>query len=330
MRTRFAALCCLLSVSTLALTGCVAGLTYDRSTAAQPASFLFTMADVSVSPVTGVTSSYPAGSTGASVAATSSASVTSGYLGYGIRGDGKGNIYALGYSSGGSLSVNVYSTANGVLTLTRSFTYGAFPQTLAADPTGIVYVSTGSAILKFAANATGAATPTIIAPTSAFTPMATDSAGDLYAYAGSGVVDEFNAGFTTGTPSKVLTLSAIGSTAISSVSDMAIDSSGNIYLAGFATGPTPFISEYSSATGTTTPTKTISGSSTLMADPVALAVDNAGNIYEEDAPIFTVSAHNNIIYTFSAGASGNVAPSGNFSPAAQTVAPATFVGLVAY
>ncbi len=162
--------------------------------------------------------------------------------------------------------------------------------------------------------------------------MVTDSAGDLYVSTIEGHIYEYLAGFTTATPAKSLAYYAIGSTAgISTVSDMAIDSSSNIYLTGYTVlSLTPFISEYSSASGTMAPFKTITGSSTLLVNPVALAVDAVGNIYEEDAPTTVVTPHANTIYTFSSTATGNAVPTSNFTPATLTQAPATFVGLVAY
>ncbi len=191
-------------------------------------------------------------------------------------------------------------------------------------------------LLKFAANATGATTPTIINNGTFFYRMATDSAGDLYAYAGSGQVWEYSAGDTSGTPSKILTLFAFGTTPISIfVSDMVIDSAGNLYLLAEAQGVgfPPFISEYSSAAGTTTPMKTINGPSTLMRHPVALAVDAVGNIYEEDSPTFSGTAHSDTILTFPASATGNTAPTNVFTVSAidSNAAPSNVrTGLVAY
>jgi hypothetical protein len=331
MRIRLAALLVLFSVATLALTGC--GGSSSSSAPSGPASFLFTMAAPDL--LSGVTNSYPAAATGNAVAATGSATLTANYLGYGVRGDGAGKVYALGNLTDGTnilgtLLVNVYSTTNGVLTLTRSFNYAFGSNVLfsfAPDSSGNVYVSLlDGSLLKFAANATGTATPTIVNVGTVLFPMATDSSGNLYGYAGDGVIGVFPAGFTNPTPPKVLFFSNIPP----DISDMALDTNGHIYITGYDVSSEPYISEYSTAVNTTSPMKTITGPATLLDNPVALAVDGAGNIYEEDAPTTAITAHPNTIYTFSSSASGNATPSGHFTTAANTFAPANFVGLVAY
>ncbi len=212
MRIRLAALLCLLLAVTFTLTGC--GGSSGSGNNGSPATFLFTQAAPDFN--SAIVNSYPAASTGSAVAATSSAALPTDTIGYGVHGDGAGKIYSLGNSTDGTVNgnltgtlvVNVYSTTNGVLTLTRSFNYtpadGALAFSLAADPTGIVYISlTDSTFLKFAANASGAATPTIFNTGVILFPMATDSAGNLYGYAGSGVIGVFPPYFTNPIPPKV-------------------------------------------------------------------------------------------------------------------------------
>lgn len=332
MRTRFATSFCLLFAATLALIGCAGS---PAANSGAPASFLYNLVDpVNFNAVSA--NSYPAGSTGNAVAATSSTPIGPAGFGTDVCGDGMGNIYTLSTAlviPGRQMTVNVYSTASGVLTLKRSFNYNSASITfgsIVADSTGAVYLSSSfaQALFKFPANATGTVTPTIVSTGPFLFPMTTDSAGNIYGYAGSGAVYVYSAGVATPTPSKILNLTAIGATAIASVADIAVDSSGNIYLTGLsATTNTPFISEYSSATGTTTPMKTISGISTLLTNPAALAVDGAGNIYEEDASTTALTLHTNTIYTFSAAATGNIAPTSHFTPSTLT---ADSLGLVAY
>jgi len=345
MRIHIAAILCLLAATTLALTGCGGG----GNNAPGAASFLYTMSCPNFLLDSTSINSYPAGVNGISAPAVSSTPLIASDVGRGVQGDRMGNLYTLSTAEGPSccvLTVNVYSAAGGVLTLKRSFNYSNSNVTATSftvDPTGIVYVSaafgtTGlvGTMLKFAANASGAATPTIFGGAPGyFFRMATDTAGNLYAYDGGGTVLEYSAGDTSGMPSKTLNLFAFGTTPIFSnrVADMAIDSAGNIYLLGQAQTFLNFISEYSSAAGTTTPMKTIGGLSTLMHNPVALAVDAAGNIYEEDAPTFTGAGHSNTILTFSASATGNVAPTNVFVLAATDFNPSfsdVRTGLVAY
>lgn len=57
-----------------------------------------------------------------------------------------------------------------------------------------------------------------------------------------------------------------------------------------------------SASGNVAPTINISGSNTLLSNPVALAVDSTGRV-------FTANDSSNIVYIFSSGATGNVSPS---------------------
>ncbi|HXB62203.1 MAG TPA: hypothetical protein VNU94_05055 [Acidobacteriaceae bacterium] len=326
MRTRFAALLFFLAASTLTLTGCISGLTYNTANPVA-ATFLFTTA--LASNTAGSVNTYPVASTGSAVAASSSVPVTSTYVG-GIHGDGAGNIYLVSapYLSN-NLTVSVYSTAAGVLTLTRSFTYSTPVYSFTVDPTGIVYISNGrGVILKFAANATGAATPSTIAvSTSSYSAMATDTAGDLFTYDTSGIITEFLAG----TSSYYRYIGPTSGLNYSSVTDMALDSVGNIYIAGDV-GSTPTIFEYPQAAGTVAAIKTISGSNTLFGPLQALTVDAVGNIYVEDAAS-TSSPHNVDLYTFApttATGNVNVAPTSHFTPTATTEASAGAVGLVAY
>lgn len=326
MRTRFTALLFLLAASTLTLTGCIAGITYNVS-GPPPATFLFTTA--TASNTAGTIDTYPVASTGSAVAASSAVPITGTYVG-GIHGDREGNIYLVSapYNTN-NLTVSVYSTAAGVLTLTRSFTYSTPVYSFAVDPTGIVYVSKGrGVILVFPANSSGAATPTTIAvSTPSYSAMATDSAGNLFAYDTSGIITVFQAG--TYTHSQY-----IGPTSnlnYASVTDMALDSAGNIYIAGTA-GSTPTIFEYPQTYGTVAAIRTFSGSNTLFGPLQALAVDNAGNIYVEDAAS-TINPHNVDLYSFAATtATGNlnIAPTNHFTPATPSSGTAGSVGLVAY
>jgi ligand-binding sensor domain-containing protein len=321
MRSRFAALLSLLSAATL--TGCIAGITYNATPVAPAAAtFLYTTADASTT--AGSINTYPAASTGNAVAASSSVPVNGTNLG-GIHGDGAGNIYLLTapYNTN-NLTVSVYSATAGVLTLTRSFTYTAPVFSFTVDPTGIVYIAQGrGVILKFAANATGAATPTVITTNSTFSTMATDAAGDLFGYS-NGVVTEFLAGDTSS--ARFINLGSNLNSA--SVTDMALDAAGNIYIAG-AVGSTPTIFEYPSTGGPVSAIKTISGSSTLFGTLQAIYIDAVGNIDVEDASSSS-NPHTSDIFIFPSTATGNVAPTSHFATAITTTASTGSTGLVAY
>ena len=326
MHNRLTALLFLLSASTLTLTGCISGLTYNPVTPVPTAaSYIFTTADAGTT--AGSINTYPVAATGSAVAASSSVPVTATSLG-GIHGDGAGNIYAVSapYLSN-NLTVSVYSTSAGVLTPTRSFTYSTPAFSFAVDPSGIVYISRDrGVILKFAANTIGAATPTTIPVTAAsYSAMATDAAGNLFAYdSTTGIVTEFLAGTTTS-----YQRIALGSNLNdASVADMAIDAAGHIYIAG-AVGSTPTIFEYPSTSGPVSAIKTISGSSTLFGTLQALTLDAVGNIVVEDASSSS-SPHTSDIFIFPATATGNVAPTSRFTTAITTTATQGFTGLAAY
>jgi hypothetical protein len=324
MRSRSAALLFLLSASTLTLTGCIAGLTYNPvAPVPTAATYVFTTADAGTT--AGSINTYPAASTGTAVAASSSVPVTATNLA-GIHSDAAGNIYAISapYLSN-NLTVSVYSTSAGVLTLARSFTYSTPVFSFAVDPSGIVYISKGrGVVLKFPANASGSAvTPTTIAiSTASYSAMATDAAGDLFAYDNTtGIVTEFLAGTTT--PFVHINLGS--SLNVASVTDIALDAAGHIYVAG-AVGSTPTIFEYPSTGGPVSAIKTISGSSTLFNTLQALTLDAVGNIYVEDVS----SSSNSDIFIFPATATGNVAPTRHFTTAVTTTATMGLTGLVAY
>jgi hypothetical protein len=329
----------LLSIATLVLTGCGGAYAPPGSSGSgsggSAATFLYTA--VTPTLTSGAVNSYPVASTGTAVAAASSIPFST-LLG-GVRGDGAGHIYVLvAPFLASTFLINVYSTTAGALTLTRSFAYtiaSGNPASFAVDPTGIVYVSvtnTGSSntpLLKFAATASGTATPTIIPSNSFFMTMATDAAGNLYGYNGN--VQEFLSGFTsTTTPAKTISFSGTPFTPV----DMAVDASDNLYFAGFVL-TTPGIIEFPSTNGTVSAIRTIMGSSTLFAaGPFqGIALDAAGNIYVSQN-LATGVPHLNGIYSFAPTANGNVAPTNDFTLAAMSTGTAVtgtgFFGLVAY
>ncbi|MBV8171050.1 MAG: SBBP repeat-containing protein [Candidatus Eremiobacteraeota bacterium] len=99
-------------------------------------------------------------------------------------------------------------------------------------------------------------------------------------------------------------------TGLSSPFGVAVDSSGNVYVANEGSSS---ITEYAAGTsGNVAPTKTISGASTGMLDIRGIAVDSSGNIYVGDT-----TAH--AIWIFGAAQTGNVAPASSIVGAATTL-----------
>ena len=94
-------------------------------------------------------------------------------------------------------------------------------------------------------------------------------------------------------------------TKLSSPSGLAVDSSGNIYVANDGSDS---ITVYSpGSTGNATPAKTISGSSTQLDRPGGVAVDSKGNIY---ATSFGAEGNSSVsILVYANDSAGNVAPS---------------------
>jgi hypothetical protein len=141
--------------------------------------------------------------------------------------------------------------------------------------------------------------------------VATDSAGEIYvggstATTGTYEICVFAAGATGApTPTRTITETSVQPTG------MAIDSAGLLYV----TGPTANIAVFSAtANGTPTPVSLISGAATLLAQPIAIAVDSAKNIYVTNIASSSVTG---TIVVFASGATGNVAPGRVISPGAN-------------
>jgi hypothetical protein len=135
-------------------------------------------------------------------------------------------------------------------------------------------------------NAEGAfQSSTEVAPAGAFFQVAVDNAtgpeqGDVY-IAGGGKVYKFDrAGAVDPTDEGALvpdtTTPTIGEGVVSEPKGVAVDSSGNVYVASYSEGEGTYsVSEFSAATGTVIKEKMITGTG----NPFALAIDQAGNFY---------------------------------------------------
>ena len=162
--------------------------------------------------------------------------------------------------------------APGSTTPTATLTGLDYPDALAFDSSGNLYVANG------ATNTVSEFAPGSTTPTATLTglnephALAFDSSGNLYvANEGSSTVSEFAPGSTT--PTAVLF-------GLDYPDALAFDSSGNLYVAN---GATNTVSEF--APGSTTPTATLTG----LSGPRALAFDSSGNLYVANCTTKTVS-----------------------------------------
>ena len=80
--------------------------------------------------------------------------------------------------------------------------------------------------------------------------------------------------------------------------DIAIDTTGNIYVANYS-GNSITVYDFGNQSGNVTPDQDIVGVATLLSSPLGVAVDSSSNIYV---------SQNGHLLSFAAGATGNVAP----------------------
>lgn len=184
---------------------------------------------------------------------------------------------------------------------------------LSVDGTGNIYTeategTTGTSILEFPVDSENNAQPTRSIPfntTTGLTTMsglATDAAGDIYASNGSGSVLTFSSAATGSVaPASTVTLSSgAGPQAI------AVDSSGNLYVATAApANNTPIDPIEIFAPGATSPSRSLGGALTTLSigSPQGLATDSAGNLY-----VANVASGVSSILIFEPTASGNAPP----------------------
>lgn len=82
---------------------------------------------------------------------------------------------------------------------------------------------------------------------------------------------------------------------------VAVDGRGNIYAGNYAPSAGSVTVYPAGSNGNVAPAATISGASTGLAGPVALAVDASGNLY-------VYNYDNDSITIYAAGSNGNIAP----------------------
>ncbi len=111
-------------------------------------------------------------------------------------------------------------------------------------------------------------------------------------------------------------------TLLLSPSGVAADSSGNLYVCNFASGPfaTGSITVYPPAgAGNAAPSFTIAGVGTQLAGPEGIALDSHGNIY--------VASLGNIVTEYTAGSSGNASPAAAITGSATMLAAPAGIAL---
>ncbi len=267
-------------------------------------------AKVFVYPALGISTGLPNESPTATIGGSNTG--LSGPLGIGL--DSTSNIYvvnvssvvvypALGSSSG------LLNEAPGTTISTTMTTALSYPQGIALDSSGIIYVadcprcysghgSPGVNVYPAGSNANISPTATISGgATGLDSPegIALDSSGNIYvADSGDGACDGFASvyvypalGGSTGLLNESPTATINGlKTSLCDPIGITLDSSRNIYVAdagSVANGFAPSVYIYAAgSTGNTPPIATISGSNTALIGPSGIAGDFSGNIYVAD------------------------------------------------
>jgi len=202
-------------------------------------------------------------------------------------------------------NAGTYGKSPPARTIEGSYTGLFWPDGLAVDANGYIYVANGSnTILVFAPGANGNVAPAMViggsnTGLSAPTGVALDSAGNIYVanfYSRGGSVTVYPAGSNGNvTPMQTISGSNPGWWFLSGI---ALDASDNIYVANqsnvlvFAAG----------ANGNASPIRNIGGSNTRFGWAWGVAVDANGNLYVADHDKYRG------VDVFAPGADGDVSP----------------------
>ena len=235
--------------------------------------------------------------------------------------DSAGNYYAsldgtdafLWFAAGADGNVAPSSTTTG-----SNLTSG-HPYRIITDASGNIWsVSyTSSTVAKYAPCASGTCNtaPSVTlsgsnTQLSAPDAIAFDPGGNLWvANVGSNTLIEFTAAqlVSGGNVAPAGNIISGGATDLDFPYDMAIDTTGNIYVANYS-GNSITVYDVGSQSGNVTPNQNIVGAATLLSSPVGVAVDSDSNIY--------VAQPGNLL-SFASGTTGNVAPTTNITGASS-------------
>ena len=295
---------------TATISGINTGLSYPEGIALDSSSNIYVADNIANSVLV-----YPARSNGdvAPSSATISTIMTTG-LGWpqGIALDSSGKLYVAddGPFGGGPGSVFIYpagSNANAAptATISGSNTGLSYPQGIALDSSGKIYVADESAVSVFvySAGSKGNVAPTATisgSDTDLETPegVALDSSRNIYvaddgddSCDGTESVYAYSAG-SNGNAAPSATISG-GNTGLCYPYGIALDASGNIYVADEGAASVFVYPPLGSSTGllNEAPIATISGSNTGLSGPYGIALDSSGNIYVADLSANSVFAY---------------------------------------
>lgn len=183
---------------------------------------------------------------------------------------------------------------------------------IAADASGNTYVANQAtaAILEFNAGASGPSVPPIRTISSSVLSapygIAVDPSGNIFVadptgFDGNGAVDEFSAS-QNGPVTPIFQIAGPG-TGLSQPYGIAVDANDDVFVVNDAGTPSapgnPSLEIF--PRGQTVPSRVIAGTATQLNVPIAVAVDDAGNIYVANSKGNSVTVYGN-------AQSGNVAP----------------------
>ncbi len=248
------------------------------------------------------------------------------YVGTALNASGHGGIEILVYGPGASGTATPIRTISGEATGLEVLAQNSF-NALAVDSAGNLYVSAPSTLSQsdlgisiFSAAANGNVAPTRVIAGIATdiefpNQIAVDSAGNVYVanspFSGTASILIFNSSANGNVPPA----SVLGGseTTMNSIQGLAVDNSGNIYVAANGTtigGGAPSILEFSAgSTGNVAPVRTISGPATTIIGFGNIAVDGAGSVYVLGPPG---------ILKFASNVMGNAAPTATITSISLT------------
>ena len=252
---------------------------------------------------------------------------------YGVTLDSSGNIYVADSNAAKVFVYPALGSSTGphneapTITISGSNTGLRQPFGIWLDSSGNIYVVNVTSVFVYPplGSSTGLLNEAPIATISTTMPtglsypqgIALDSSGNIYVtdcpacYLGRGTpgVYVFPAGSNASTaPSATISGSATG---LESPDGIALDSSGNIYVAddgdGSCDGTASVYVYPAGSNANAAPSTTINGLSTDLCDPIGITLDSSRNIYVADAGNI-VNGNAPSVYVYRAGSSGNAVP----------------------